>query len=188
MKSQTVLLMMFAAVTGRAQTTEPAEQGQSETMTIPYFGVFDNIQYQLNGTTAILSGQVTRPNLKRSAETFVSFIPGVEKIENQIEVLPASASDDDLRAALYAAIYGNLSVEVYDCAVVKPLRIIVKEGSVTLEGAVNSEHDDSVAKAQAATVPGVLSVTDHLRVTNLLGTGAGKQATLSAAPYAAVCP
>lgn len=152
-----ILIITFAAA-GMAQTPAPKPQ------MLPDFGVFDSVLYELNGDTAVLTGEVTRPNLKTAAETFVNLISGVDMIDDRIEVLPKSASDDELRSDLYAAIYGKLSNDLYGRAVVKPLRIIVKEGHVTLEGSVNSHDDEVTAKSQAGKVPGVASVTDHLRV------------------------
>jgi hyperosmotically inducible protein len=109
-------------------------------------------------------GQVTRPTLKSDAENVVKHIEGVEKVDNQIEVLPTSPMDDGLRRRLYVAIYGYPSLEKYAMPVVKPIRIIVKNGHVTLEGVVDSEADKNAAGIRANGVPGIFSVTNNLQV------------------------
>src|SRR3954454_24683114 len=77
-----------------------------ELVMLPYFGVFDNLEFQVNGDTVILSGQVTRPTLQKDAERAVSHIEGVTKVVNNIEVLPLSPFDDQIRLAAYRQIYG----------------------------------------------------------------------------------
>jgi len=101
---------------------------------LPYFGVFDNIAYKVDGYNVTLLGQVSRPTLKSDAENVVKKIEGVEKVDNQIEVLPTSPNDDRLRLELYRAIYGYPALQKYALGVQKPIRIIVKNGNVTLEG------------------------------------------------------
>ena len=109
-------------------------------------------------------GQVTNPTLKRDAENVVKRIEGVDKVVNQIEVLPTSGMDDGLRLRLYRAIYGYPGMEKYAMPVIKPIRIIVKNGHVTLEGVVDSEMDKNLANIQANGVSGVFSVTNNLVV------------------------
>src|SRR4030088_1037331 len=99
-----------------------------ELLMLPWFGVFDNISYKVDGYNVTLLGQVVRPSLKSDAENAVKHIEGVEKIDNQIEVLPPSTTDDSLRRALYRAIYGYPALEKYALGVPKPIRIIVKNG------------------------------------------------------------
>jgi hyperosmotically inducible protein len=109
-------------------------------------------------------GQVTKPTLKSDAENAVKGIEGVENVVNEIEVLPLSGFDDHLRIALYRAIYGYSSLQRYALPVIKPIRIIVRNGHVTLEGVVNNEFDSNVANIRANGVHGVFSVTNNLRV------------------------
>jgi hyperosmotically inducible protein len=109
-------------------------------------------------------GQVTRPTLKTDAEKAVKSIEGVKKVDNQIEVLPLSLNDDRLRRSLYRAIYGYSALSRYDLPVIKPIRIIVKNGNVALEGVVDNEADKNVAYIRARGVHGALSVTNNLRV------------------------
>ena len=112
-----------------------------EILMLPYFDVFDNIAFKVDGDDVTLFGQVTRPTLKTDVERVVKTIEGVEKVDNQIEVLPVSPNDDRLRLRLFRAIYGFNALQRYALPVVKPIRIIVKNGHVTLEGIVDSEGD-----------------------------------------------
>jgi hyperosmotically inducible protein len=135
-----------------------------ELLMLPYFGVFDNIAFKVDGYTVTLLGQVARPSLKSDAENVVKHIEGVEKVDNQIEVLPTSPMDDRLRRQLYRAIYGYPALEKYALGVQKPIRIIVKNGHVALEGVVDNEGDKNFAGMRANGVPGIFSVTNNLRV------------------------
>ncbi|PYV35678.1 MAG: transport-associated protein [Acidobacteria bacterium] len=135
-----------------------------EILMLPYYGVFDNISYKVEGYNVTLMGQVVRPTLKTDVARVVKRIEGVEKVDNQIEVLPVSPMDDQLRLRLYRAIYGFGALERYALPVVKPIRIIVKNGNVVLEGVVDSEADKNMVNLRAKSVSDVFSVTDHLRV------------------------
>ena len=135
-----------------------------ELLMLPYFGVFDNIAYKVDGYNVTLMGQVVRPVLKSDAENAVKRIEGVEKVDNQIEVLPPSPMDDRLRRRLFHAIYGYPALEKYSLGVQKPIRIIVKNGHVTLEGVVDTEADKNIAGVRANGVPGIFSVDNHLQV------------------------
>src|SRR5216684_3603675 len=135
-----------------------------ELLMLPYFGVFDNIAYKVDGYNVTLLGQVSRPTLKSDAENVVKKIEGVEKVDNQIEVLPTSPNDDRLRLELYRAIYGYPALQKYALGVQKPIRIIVKNGNVTLEGVVDSEADKNIANILAKGVSGSFSVTNNLQV------------------------
>jgi len=131
---------------------------------LPYLGVFDNLTYSVNGYDVSLKGQVTNPTLKKDAERAVKQVEGVERVDNQIEVLPTSSMDDGLRLRLYRAIYGFPSLEKYAMPVIKPIRIIVKNGNVTLEGVVDNQADKDTAGLRANGVSGVFSVTNNLVV------------------------
>ena len=154
---------------GRDQPSAKAQERitrevRHELLMLPWFGVFDNIAYKVDGYTVTLLGQVVRPSLKSDAENVVKHIEGVEKVDNQIEVLPTSPMDDGLRLRLYREIYGYPALEKYALGVQKPIRIIVKNGHVTLEGVVDSETDKNLAGLRANGVPGIFSVTNNLRV------------------------
>jgi hyperosmotically inducible protein len=135
-----------------------------ELVMLPYYGVFDNLAYKVDGYNVTLMGQVTRPTLKSSAENVVKDIEGVQKVVNNIEVLPVSPNDDRLRLGVYRSIYGHTALNRYALNAVPPIHIIVKNGNVTLEGVVANEMDKNIANIQANAVSGVFSVTNNLRV------------------------
>jgi hyperosmotically inducible periplasmic protein len=109
-------------------------------------------------------GQVTRPVLKSAAEKAVRQIGGVGRVDNQIEVLPASAEDDRIRLSVYTATYGQPILSQYAVKAVAPVHIIVKNGKVTLEGTVANSMDKTWFFTQASGVAGVVSATDHLQI------------------------
>lgn len=137
-----------------------------ELVMLPWYGVFDNLAYKVNGYNVTLLGQVTRPTLKSDAERVVKDIEGVQTVTNNIEVLPVSPSDDRLRIALYRAIYGHPALQRYSMQAVPPIHIIVKNGNVTLEGVVSNESDKNIANIQANGVSGVFSVTNNVLIEN----------------------
>jgi hyperosmotically inducible periplasmic protein len=153
------------AFAGNNQPAGPlAKEVRHELVMLPYLDVFDNLSYSVDGGVVTLAGQVTRPTLKSDAENLVKRIDGVERVDNRIEVLPLSTHDDRLRLSLYRAIYGYPSMNRYALPVLKPIRIIVKNGDVTLEGVVDNQGDKSIANIRANGVHGVFSVTHNLRV------------------------
>jgi hyperosmotically inducible protein len=131
---------------------------------LPYYSVFDNLAYRVDGDHVTLEGQVTRPTLKSDAENAVKSIESVSGVSNNIEVLPPSPMDDQLRRALYRAIYGDPSLNKYSWSSVASIHIIVKNGNVTLEGVVDSEGDKTLAGLRANGVPNVFSVKNNLTV------------------------
>ena len=153
----------FVSVSDRAWNRVEREV-RHELVTLPFYGVFDNLAFQVDGGTVTLLGQVSRPTLRTDAERVVKGIEGVERVINRIEVLPLSPYDDRIRLATYRAIYGNTALNRYALQAVPPIHIIVKNGNVTLEGVVANEGDKNIADIQARSVPGVFSVTNNLRV------------------------
>lgn len=136
-----------------------------ELVMLPYYGVFDNLAYKVDADgTVTLFGQVVNPVLKSDAERAVKRIEGVEKVVNNIEVLPLSPNDDRIRRAAYRAIYGNSVLSQYQLRAVPPIHIIVKNGNITLEGVVAREMDKNLANIQANGVHGAFSVTNNLVV------------------------
>jgi hyperosmotically inducible periplasmic protein len=157
--------VLFAQDQPSARATERIQKEvRHEILMLPWFGVFDNIAFKVDGYNVTLMGQVARPSLKGDAESAVKRIEGVEKVDNQIEVLPPSPMDDRLRTRLFRAIYGYGPLQKYDLGVQKPIRIIVKNGRCTLEGVVDNEGDKNIAGIRANGVPGLFSVTNNLRV------------------------
>lgn len=133
-----------------------------ELVMLPYYGVFDNLAFRLDGSRVTLLGQVTRPTLKTAAERVVKDIEGVETIDNQIEVLPVSPNDDRIRLAVYRAIYSHPALQRYAIQAVPPIHILVKNGNLVLEGVVANEGDKNIANIQARSVPGIFNVVNHL--------------------------
>jgi len=135
-----------------------------ELLMLPYFGVFDNIAYKVDGYNVTLLGQVVRPTLKSDAENAVKRIEGVEKVDNQIEILPVSPMDDRIRRRLFRTIYAYPPLEKYALGVQKPIRILVKNGHVNLEGVVDSDADKNLVGMRANSVSGIFSVDNNLQV------------------------
>ena len=135
-----------------------------ELLLVPWYTVFDNLQYSVNGNEVTLSGQVVQPSLKSDAENAVKHIEGVEKVNNQIEVLPVSSFDNQIRRAEYRAIYSQPNLQRYGVGNLQSIHIIVKGGHVTLEGTVASQQDKDAAEIYAKSVPNVFSVDNHLTV------------------------
>ena len=131
---------------------------------LPYYSVFDNLLFKVEGDKVTLLGQVVRPTLKSDAENAVKSIEGVSAVDNQIEVLPTSPMDDGLRRAVYRALYGDTSLSRYGMSALPSIHIIVKNGNVALEGVVDSESDKNLANIRANGVPNVFSVTNNLAV------------------------
>jgi hyperosmotically inducible protein len=135
-----------------------------ELVMLPYYGVFDNLSFQIDGYNVKLIGQVTRPTLKSDAENVVKGIEGVEKVINEIVVLPPSPMDDRIRRATYRAIYGNPPLDRYALQAIPSIHIIVSGGRVTLTGVADSEADKNVAGLYANGVSGVFKVDNQLQV------------------------
>ncbi|MGD0696820.1 MAG: BON domain-containing protein [Terriglobia bacterium] len=130
---------------------------------LPYYTVFDDLNFKVDGYTVELSGQVTNPALKSDAEGVVKHIEGVQRVINNIEVLPLSGFDNRIRLAEYRAIYSSPGFERYFSAL-PPIHIIVKNGHVKLIGVVADQFDRNVAGIRANGVSGVFSVENDLRV------------------------
>jgi hyperosmotically inducible protein len=135
-----------------------------ELVMLPYYGVFDNLAYNVNGSVVTLYGQVTNPTLKNDAGNVVKKIEGVTKVDNQIEVLPLSPMDDQIRRAEFRAIYSEAALNRYGMQAVPPIHIIVDNGKVTLVGVVDNASDKNVAGIRANAVQGVFSVANNLQV------------------------
>ncbi len=181
LKLRSVVLLgatLLVVVAGAVAT--PAEQGQEmspkkaskglerlvrhELVMLPYYSVFANLEFKIEGYKVELRGQVTRPTLKSVAEAVVKRIEGVEGVVNNIEVLPVSMNDDRIRLAVFRAIYTQPVLQKYALRAVPPIHIIVKNGHVTLVGVVATEMEKNVAEVEARGVFGSFSVTNELRV------------------------
>ena len=135
-----------------------------ELLMLPFLSVFDDLSFTVDGGTVTLMGSASRPTLKSDSERVVTKIEGVLKVVNQIEVLPLSPMDDRIRLAMARVIFGHPSLSRYAMQALPPIRIIVKNGDVTLEGVVATEMDKNIANIEANSVPGVFKVTNNLRV------------------------
>jgi hyperosmotically inducible protein len=169
------LLVLMLSGTGFAQAprrgTAHFEQWLSQEVNhrlvmLPWYSVFDNLQYEVKGSEVTLKGQVLLDRTKTDAESRVKGIEGVTKVTNHIELLPASPNDDRIRRAEYRAIFSAEPLQKYSFGSVQPVHIVVKNGHVTLEGAVLNEGDKNLVGIRANTVPGVFSVTNNLRIEN----------------------
>lgn len=132
---------------------------------VPWYSVFDIIQYRISGNDVTLMGAVTNPTVKTDAENAVKQIEGVEHVDNQIAVLPPSPMDDQIRIAEYRAIYSQGTLSRYGVGALQSIHIIVKGGHVTLEGTVDTEADKNAAGIYAKGVSNVFSVANNLQVT-----------------------
>lgn len=143
-----------------------AQEVRHQLVMLPYYSVFDNLQYKVDGDKVTLLGQVIRPTLKSDAEHAVKSIEGVASVDNKIEVLPLSPMDNQIRRAEYRSIYGASALFIYAEQAVPPIHIIVKNGHVSLEGVVARQADKDLAGVRANSVPNVFSVTNNLQVEN----------------------
>ena len=139
-------------------------QVRHQLVMLPWLSVFDNLEYRVEGNKVVLSGEVVRPVLKDDAANAVKHIEGVEAVENDIEVLPLSNFDNQIRRQELRAIYGFPSLQRYGLGTMPSIHIIVKNGHVTLEGVVSDQGDKDVAGIRANGVANVFSVTNNLRV------------------------
>lgn len=151
-------------VTGNADT-DVIRETRHRLLMLPYYGVFDDLGFQVNGGTVTLNGEVTRPTLKDDAASTVKKVPGVTNVVNNIEVLPLSPNDDRARIAVYRAIYGDSALSArYAYQAAPSIHIIVKNGHVRLEGMVANQMDKQIAEMRAKGVSGIFSVDNQLQV------------------------
>jgi hyperosmotically inducible protein len=155
----------------RPATQNPDEQRivkevRHELVMLPYYSLFDDLEYSVNGGTVTLLGSVTNPTLKSDAENAVKRIEGVTQVNNQIKVLPPSPMDDQIRRQVARSISNQGGLYRYFMGAVPSIHIIVDNGHVTLKGVVDNQADDTQAKMAANQVPGVFSVKDELQVAN----------------------
>jgi hyperosmotically inducible protein len=141
-----------------------ANKIRHELVMLPYYDVYDNLYFRIQGRTVTLLGETPNASTKSSAGNVVKHIEGVDKVINNIEVLPPSPADERIRRATYRAIYSYGPLFKYSHAPVPPIHIIVKNGRVTLEGVVDSESDKQMAGMQANQVPGTFQITNNLAV------------------------
>ncbi len=154
-----------------ADQNQPGSRGQARLMNevrhqlilLPWYSVFDNLEYTVEGSKVTLMGQVVLPVTKENAGKAVKSIEGVQSVDNQIQVLPPSPMDDQIRRAEFRAIYSFPSFQHYSNMAVAPIHIVVNGGHVTLDGVVDNQPDKDAANIRANSVPNVFSVTNNLR-------------------------
>ena len=141
------------------------QEVRHELVMLPYYSVFDDLGFRIDGSTVTLLGEVTRPVLKSDAEGVVKNVEGVTQVVNQIEVLPPSPFDDQIRRAMLQTIYGDPQIGTrYGNSALPSIHIIVKNGHVRLEGMVANNFDKNVIGVRANSVPNVFSVDNQLQV------------------------
>jgi hyperosmotically inducible periplasmic protein len=153
---------LLAATNPTPRTLE--DQVRHEILMVPYIGVFDNLSYKVDNGVVTLSGQVTQPVRKTDVERAVESIPGVAAVNDQIEVLPLSPMDDQIRVRTLRTLLRSAPLDKYFQGVQPGIRIIVKNGDVTLDGFVLNNGDRQIAYMAANQVPGVFSVTNNLQI------------------------
>lgn len=131
---------------------------------VGYGILFNNLTLDVQNGVATIGGQVRDYPSRDSALAIAETMPGVKDVVDNIEILPTSIMDDDLRVRVARAIYGNNVLSRYAMDPQKPIRIVVDNGHVSLYGVVDSTMDKQIAVAQAKSVPNVFSVDDHLMV------------------------
>ena len=175
-KLLTIVALLALSVTAAAASTADAvaqkqrearekleKQVRRELVTLPHVGVFDNLAYKVDGGTVSLYGQVVRPSTRKDAERRVAKLAGVERVVNEIEVLPFSGYDDQIRTQTLREMQRTASLYRYFLGTNPSIRIVVNRGHVTLEGVVLDEGDRRLASFAARSVPGTFSVTNNLR-------------------------
>ena len=136
---------------------------QQQVLRYPHFTVFDSIHANVDDGVVRLTGKVTMPYKRDDIAKRVARVAGVANVVNDIEVLPVSQFDDELRVRIARAIYGNSNFWRYGSMVNPPIHIVVERGRVTLEGVVNSEVDRMLARSIASSFQ-AFSVTNNLDV------------------------
>ncbi len=171
-----LLLMSGGLAVGQSSHNDPYLHGPAgearlvqevrhQLVMLPYYTIFDDLGFRVQGSTVTLVGAVTRPTLKSDAQNVVKNIEGVSQVNNEIKVLPLSDFDWQIRRALARAIYGDPSIgDRYGNRALPGIHIIVDNGHVTLEGAVANEADKNLIGIRANSVPNVFSVTNNLQV------------------------
>jgi len=155
--------MTLLAATNPMQRTLK-DQVRHEILMVPYIGVFDNLSYKVDNGVVTLFGQVTQPVRKTDVERAVKRIPGVTAVNDRIEVLPLSPFDDRIRVRTLRTMLRSAPLDKYFQGVQPGIRIIVKNGDVTLDGYVLNNGDRQIAYMAASQVPGVFSVTNNLQL------------------------
>ena len=153
-------------VAGKTSANGIERQVFKEIIKLPYYGVFDNIAYRVDGGTVTLYGKVYQPTTRKSAERVVERIDGVDTVVNNIEVLPLSNFDDSIRIRTLRTLQNAGSLGRYFASINPSVKIIVDRGNITLEGFVANRGDYNLANILTRSVPGAFNVTNNLIIEN----------------------
>lgn len=154
-----------AFVPGNASESRIIQEIRHQLVMLPYYSIFDDLGFRVNGSTVTLEGAVVRPVLKSDAEGVVKHVEGVTNVVNNIEVLPPSPMDDQIRRAAVRVIYGDAQIGTrYGNQALPPIHIIVKNGNLTLEGVVANTFDKNLINVRSNSIPNVFKVTNNLVV------------------------
>jgi hyperosmotically inducible periplasmic protein len=152
------------AGTGNPPAQDLPSQVLHQLVMIPYYSVFDDLNFSVDNGVVTLTGDVVNPVVRTDAAGSIKHLAGVTQVVNKINILPPSSMDNHIRAAEYRAIFGYSDMYRYAMGAIPSIHIIVDFGHVTLVGWVNTDADKNVANIRANSVPGVFSVTNNLRV------------------------
>jgi hyperosmotically inducible periplasmic protein len=158
--------VLLVAGSSSAKDVPLADKVRHELNMLPYYGVFDAITYEVNGNAVTLGGAVHYPVLASDAVNVVKSIPGVASVSNQIEVLPVSRFDDQIRLAAWRTVYSWPTMSRVASMPLPPVRILVKNGDITLVGLVPSQADKDALNLRVNGIPNVFSVKNELVVEN----------------------
>jgi hyperosmotically inducible protein len=148
----------------KPEESQLSHEIRHQLLVLPYYSVFDYITFTLDADKVTISGFVLRPTLRTNAEAAIKSLEGVSSVKNLVEVLPKSPTDDDSRRAVYRAVFEDSALQRYAVPEVPLIHIIVKNGEVSLEGAVSAEAEKTLASARASSVSGISSVKNNLTI------------------------
>jgi hyperosmotically inducible periplasmic protein len=157
-----VLGLGSQALAAERQNLEIFRDVSNQVLRYTRFTIFDSVHANVDNGIVTLTGKVTMPYKKTDIGNRVARVDGVREVQNQIDVLPVSIHDDELRSRIARSIYGNSAFWNYAAMVNPPIHVIVERGRVTLEGVVNSEVERMLARSLAASFD-AFSVTNNLK-------------------------
>jgi hyperosmotically inducible protein len=163
-----ILMLVASALQGQSDSQKMQQritkEVRHELVMLPQLSIFDNLAFKVDGGSVTLLGQVRNAVLKDEAQSAVKKIEGVEKVNNQIDILPPSPDDDRIRMRVARALFSDDGLFKYSMGAVPPIHIIVNMGHVTLEGVVNNQGDKDRATIRVNSVPGIFEVKNDLQV------------------------
>lgn len=162
--------VLVFTISSLAQVKDPTDQVtlekkiEKQLRKLPYYGVYDFISFEVDGSTVTLNGKVANAINRNHAESYVLDLDGVSEVVNNIDVLPPSSFDDTIRRRTVRSFLNSGSIYRYLQGPNPSMRIIVENGRITLEGVVRTSGDYDLANILANSVPGVFKVTNHLKI------------------------